>query len=314
MKVSTAIGCALLSLLLSACDEGHMIYGQVQHDRLLLTATANEMIRDVAVNKGQTVQVGDVLVQLDDTLQQQRVAQATAELQQRSAALELLQHGARSEQRAAASARLDSAKARARDAKQQYQRAVRLKAQNLLAQASLDQAKAASDAAAAAVEDASQQLAELTNGNRSEQIRQAEAAVTAAQAALAQEQKRLADLTIRATRAGLVDDLPYQQGERVPLGAPVAVLQAEGTAYARLYVPSTMLSQLKLGQTIELHADQLSAPVPGTLRQIHAQPVFTPYYALNQEDRAQLMVLVEVALPAAAQQLPSGLPVQWSQP
>lgn len=314
MKFIPAIGYALLALLLASCGEGQMIYGQVQHDRLLLTATANELIRQVAVSKGQSVKVGDLLLQLDDTVQLQKVAQADAELQQRQAALELLQHGARNEQRAAATARLNSAKARARDASQQYQRAVRLKAQNLLAQASLDQAKAAHDAAQAAVEDASQQLAELTNGSRSEQIRQAEAAVAAAQAVLAQEEKRLADLSIRASRAGLVDDLPYQQGERVPLGAPVVVLQAEGTAYARLYVPSTMLSQLSLGQTIMLQADQLASPLQGSLRQIHAQPVFTPYYALNQEDRAQLMVLVEVALPASAQQLPSGLPVQWSQP
>lgn len=314
MTFHRTFGVWCLVLLLSACDEGHVLYGQIQHDRLLLTATANEVIRDVAVRKGQQVQAGELLLQLDDEMQQQRLAQAAAELQQRSAALELLQHGARDEQRAAANARLDSAKARARDAQQQYQRAVRLKAQNLLAQASLDQAKASYDAAAAAVEDTRQQLAELTNGNRSEQIRQAEAAVAAAQAAVAQEQKRLADLSIRATRAGLVDDLPYHQGERVPLGAPLAVLQADGTAYARLYVPSTLLTQLKLGQTIALQADQLSTPLSGTLRQIHAQPVFTPYYALNQEDRAQLMVLVEVALPASAQQLPSGLPVQWSQP
>lgn len=314
MNYLTALRCVFLAVALTACDEGHVIYGQIQHDRLLLTATAQELIREVSVHKGQTVKIGDVLVRLDDTAQQQRVAQAQAELQQRIAALELLQQGARNEQRAAASARLASAQARSRDAHQQYLRAARLQKQNLVAQASLDQAKANNDAAAAAVEDASQQLAELTNGNRSEQIRQAQAAVASATAVVAQEQKRLTDLTITATRAGLIDDLPYQQGERVPLGAPLVVLQAENTAYGRLYVPSSMLSQLQLGQTIALQADQLTAPLQGTLRQIHSQPVFTPYYALNQADRAQLMVLIEVALPSSAPQLPSGMPVQWRQP
>lgn len=314
MNYLTALRCVFLAVALTACGEGHVIYGQIQHDRLLLTATAQELIREVSVHKGQTVKIGDVLVRLDDTAQQQRVAQAQAELQQRIAALELLQQGARNEQRAAASARLASAQARSRDAHQQYLRAARLQKQNLVAQASLDQAKANNDAAAAAVEDASQQLAELTNGNRSEQIRQAQAAVASATAVVAQEQKRLTDLTITATRAGLIDDLPYQQGERVPLGAPLVVLQAENTAYGRLYVPSSMLSQLQLGQTIALQADQLTAPLQGTLRQIHSQPVFTPYYALNQADRAQLMVLIEVALPSSAPQLPSGMPVQWRQP
>lgn len=96
-----AISCAALQ----GCSEGHVIYGQVQQDRLLLTATANELIYQVAVQKGQRVKVGDLLVQLDPQTQQQRLLQAQAELQQRQAALELLQLGARAEQRAAAAAR-----------------------------------------------------------------------------------------------------------------------------------------------------------------------------------------------------------------
>lgn len=307
----------MLTLLVASvwgCSEGHVVYGQLQHDRLLLTATANELITEVAVQKGQQVQAGDVLLQLDNTSQLQRVAQAEAELQQRQAALDLLNQGARTEQRAAAAARRDSAKARLADAEQQYRRALQLKRQNLLAQASLDQAKASRDTARAALEDASQQLAELTNGNRAEQIRQAQAALSAGQALVAIEQKRLADLVIRATRPGRIDDLPYQQGERAPLGAVLAIVQPTGTAYGRLYVPEPLLASLKVGQTVPLHADGYAATLTGTIRHIQQQSVFTPYYALNQEDRAQLMYLVEVTVPADADLLPNGLPLQWVQP
>ena len=304
----------LWTATLWGCSEGHVVYGQVQHDRLLLTATANELITKVAVQKGQQVEPGDLLVQLDDSSQRQRLAQAEAQWQQQQAALDLLTQGARSEQRAAAAARRDSANARLADAEQQYRRAVQLRAQNMLAQASLDQAKAARDTARAALEDARQQLAELTNGSRAEQIRQAQAALNAAQAAVAIEQKRLADLVIRATRAGRIDDLPYQQGERVPLGAALAIVQPTGTAYGRLYVPEPLLASLKVGQVVTLHADGYAAPLTGTIRHIQQQSVFTPYYALNQDDRAQLMYLVEVTLPADAEQLPNGLPLQWAQP
>lgn len=305
-----AISCAALQ----GCSEGHVIYGQVQQDRLLLTATANELIYQVAVQKGQRVKVGDLLVQLDPQTQQQRLLQAQAELQQRQAALELLQLGARAEQRAAAAARRDSANARLADAQQQYRRALQLNAQNLLAEASLDQAKANRDAAQAAVNDTSQQLAELTNGSREQQIRQAQAAVEAATAQVAIEQKRLDDLAIRATRTGIVDDLPYQQGERVPVGAALAILLPDDTRYGRLYVPEPLLAQVKMGQQLSLTADNVSAPLTATVRHIQQQSAFTPYYALNQQDRAQLMYVVEVELPSSAQALPTGLPLQWSQP
>lgn len=59
----------LLAASVWGCSEGHVVYGQLQHDRLLLTATANELITEVAVQKGQQVQAGDVLLQLDNTSQ-----------------------------------------------------------------------------------------------------------------------------------------------------------------------------------------------------------------------------------------------------
>ncbi|NUS38691.1 MAG: hemolysin secretion protein D, partial [Lysobacter sp.] len=49
----------------------------------------------------------------------------------------------------------------------------------------------------------------------------------------------------------------------------------------------------------------------GTVRMVHSEPSFTPYYALTGDDAARLVYLAEVALsPTEARDLPAGLPVR----
>ena len=84
---------------------------------------------------------------------------------------------------------------------------------------------------------AEEELLILTNGTRPEDLLIAEANVAVMQAALASENKKLNDLTITATRNGLLDNLPWNLGERVTLGSPVAIVLAGNTPYARIYVP-----------------------------------------------------------------------------
>ena len=67
--------------------------------------------------------------------------------------------------------------------------------------------------------------------------------------------------------------------------------------------------------TLTVHVDGLDVPISGHVRWISAEPAFTPYYALNQEERARLMYLAEVQLPAeSAASLPAGLPAQVALP
>ncbi len=59
-----------------------------------------------------------------------------------------------------------------------------------------------------------------------------------------------------------------------------------------------------------MHVDGLDKPINGKLRWIAHEPVFTPYYALNQQERSRLMYLAEVQLPDSAGSLPNGIPAQ----
>lgn len=283
--------------------------GTLERDRIVLKATADEIILSQPVPEGTMVTAGTLLVQLDDARQQAVVARARAEVAQATARLEELRNGARPEEIAAARARVDGARAAVVEATANFARAQKLLQQKLAAQATLDAALANRDAADAALLSAQEDLLRLTNGTRQEQLDQGEAAVQAASAQLALEQEKLSDLTIAATRDAWLDSLPWHIGERVAMGSTVAVLLANNAPYARVYVPEPWRARLHVGDRKSVRVDGIEQPLMGRLRWIANEPAFTPYYALNASDRARLVYMAEFDL-EGGEELPTGVPAQ----
>jgi HlyD family secretion protein len=71
---------------------------------------------------------------------------------------------------------------------------------------------------------------------------------------------------------------------------------------------------VKVGDELVVRVDGLEKTITGRLRWIASEPAFTPYYALNQEERARLMYLAEVQLPDSEAHLPNGVPAQVELP
>ena len=228
--------------------------------------------------------------------------------------LEKLRNGARPEEVAAASAKLEGSKAALTESIAAHLRAKDLVVEGLVSKATLDQALASKDSNSAAVHAAEEELLILTNGTRPEDLLMAEANLEVMQAALASENIKLADLTITATRDGLLDNLPWNLGERVTLGSPVAIVLAGHTPHARIYVPEPYRVKITAGDKLTIHVDGLQETISGKVRWISSEPAFTPYYALNQEERARLMYLAEVQLPDNYSELPNGVAVQVELP
>jgi HlyD family secretion protein len=302
----------ILPLLLAAgctSDTFEEALGTLERDRIVLKATANEIIVGEPVPEGTLVTAGTLLVQLDDSRARAQVAKATAELARAKAILEELRNGARPEDIAAASARVDGARAQVIETEASFVRAKQLLEQKLAAQATLDRALANRDAAEAALESAIEELLRLTNGTRQEQLDQAEAARQSAQAQLALEQHRLSELSVVATRDAYLDSLPWHVGERVDMGSTLAVLLANDRPYARVYIPETWRARLQVGDRRQVRVDGIEQPLTGVLRWIATDPAFTPYYALNANDRARLVYMAEFDL-EEGEDLPTGMPAQ----
>lgn len=300
-----------LLLLCTACSNSNtdIALGTIERDRIVLKATASEIIRSQPIAEGSKVSAGDLLVQLDTTRQQAKLALATAEAARASAALEQLRNGARKEEVDAARAKVHGAQANLALAEKDYQRALQLIEQKLTSQAELDRAVREKDAAEAAFEEAEKALLTLTNGTRREELEQGEAVLASAQAQVELEKYQLEELSVRATRDGYLDSLPWNVGERVQLGSTVALVLADKAPFARVYIPEPWRARVKAGQEFTIAIDGREQLFTGQLRWISNDPSFTPYYALNKTDRARLVYLAEIDL-LDAEDLPSGMPVE----
>ena len=307
---------AALPAVLDRCSgtDTSVALGVLARDRVALTATANEIVVDLPVAEGTLVKAGDTLVQLDDSLQTAKLRLTQAELEKAQATLLKLQVGPREEEIAIAEAKVAGAVARLADAEAIYDRNARLVENSVVTEAQVANDLALRDSARAELASAQESLRELENGTRPEDLAVAEANVRAAEASVAAEQTVLDDLTVVATRDGVLDSLPWNLGERVTSGSPVAVLVTGQTPYARVYVPEPHRVKLKPGDKLEVRVDGLDAPLNGIIRWISDDASFTPYYGLNKDDRTRLVYLAEIDLPDASSDLPAGVPVQVRMP
>ncbi|EKO3838755.1 HlyD family efflux transporter periplasmic adaptor subunit [Vibrio harveyi] len=298
--------------LLTACskDDGQQALGTLERDRVTFTATSSEIIRALPIKEGSQVTEGEVLVQLDTKNQEAILARAVAEQAKADAYLLKLTNGERPEDIAAAQARVARAEAQLTEAQKNYQRKAELVRKKLISQSEKDTALAARDSARAELDSSQEEFSKLTAGSRPEDIEQAKAELMAAKADVALQQQKLAELTITATRDGLLDNLPFNLGERVPVNGIVAVIQASRVPYARVYVPATYRVNFVPGKAVQVHVDGVEKPLEGTVRWVATEPSFTPYFALTEEERSRLMYLAEVDLQDSAESLPSGIPAQ----
>jgi HlyD family secretion protein len=291
--------------------DGYTVHGTLERDRLELVAESNERIVGTAVHEGDHVVAGALLVRQEAGTMQPRLEQARASVTEVERRLAELVHGPRAreidEARAAAAGALSTYDTDRRE----YERVRSLVERKLLSDSNLDQARARRDASASARDQARARLQLLLEGTRSEQVQQAQAAVDGARAALAELETTAARYDTHAPRDGFIEALPYKLGERPPAGAPVVVMLADGTPYARVYVPEPLRARFTAGTQVALAVDGVPSPLHGVVRYIAAEATYTPYYTLTQKDRSRLSFLAEISVadPVAAK-LPAGIPVQ----
>jgi HlyD family secretion protein len=302
----------IAALAIAACGgDRDALLGTLERDRVELVAEAQEPIIEVAIREGDAVTDGQLLLRLDPAAVESRLAQARATMNQAERRQAELVAGPRHEQLREARALAEGAASKAAAEASEFKRIEKLVADGMLPASAFDRQRALRDGTAADERAAKERLAELERGTRSEVVEQAAATLAGARAQVAEFELSLARHTVRAPRAGIVDALPYELGERPPRGAPVAVLLAAGQPYARVFIPEPLRASVKAGSLANVRIDGSGRDWRGELRYVSSEAAFTPYYALNERDRSRLSFLAEVVLtePEAAG-LPTGMPVE----
>lgn len=299
-----ALGCA---------DSTEIAVGTLERDRIELIAETNEPIAEILVREGDRVEQGAVLVRLSpERLSAQREAQVqrAAMAQARLAEVE---RGPRAEQIAQARARLSGASDSFATARNEVKRAQELHQAGTMSDELLEQRQRTLSLARAERDAAKAALDELLAGTRIEQVEQAKAQLEEAKATVLDAELRENRLEVRAPRAGVVDALPFEVGERPPAGGVVAVMLAEGAPYARVHVPTALRARIEPGSAARVRIEGLEGEQAARVRTISHDPAFTPYYALTRYDRGRLSYVAELDLTDdRARTLPSGLPVEVS--
>lgn len=152
----------------------------------------------------------------------------------------------------------------------------------------------------------SEQALERAQLDRSEayaRLREAEASV-----AVARKQRR--DLDLQAPSAGVVDQIPFDLGERVPVGAVVAVLLDDSAPWVRVWIPEDRYVDVHPGTPARIEIDGLPDPLEGSVLDVSREPEFTPHYALTERDRTYLVYQARVEIHDAPPSLRPGVPAE----
>ena len=137
---------------------------------------------------------------------------------------------------------------------------------------------------------------------------EAAAALRESEARLRTARKRLTDCALRSPVAGVVDQLPYDVGERVPAGAVVAVILQDEAPWVRVWIPEPVLARLQTGAAATVRIDGYGQPFAGRVEDIAREPEFTPHYALTERERVHLVYEARVRLSDAPATLRPGAP------
>ncbi|WP_319548872.1 HlyD family efflux transporter periplasmic adaptor subunit [Desulfogranum marinum] len=310
MKYSLILSLTMLCLL-GCRNEPEQALGTLEWDRVNSRIPASEAILEIAVQEGQRVNAGTLLVQIDD----RKIASSYNDLQARQEQaiwqLKELKAGPREEIIAEARARLNAALATMKNSDESYQRQQALFTTNSTSKQKLDNARNTYLNAVGEVNVLSASLDKLLAGSRKEQVEQAKCRVASLQAQLEQMQLIRDEYSIRATRDGVVDSLPFKLGDRPPLNAVVCTLLAGERPWARVYIPEPYRSQMLPGSTFRLKIDGRQQVFSTRLRFISSVASFTPYFALSERDRSRLSYIAELEImDPEAGKLTAGTPVQ----
>jgi HlyD family secretion protein len=267
--------------------------GYVEGDYVYVSAPVGGTLQSLAVRRGQAVEVGAPLFQLESTSETAAREEAAARLAGAQAQAANATKGRRPDEIAVTEAQLRQAQAEAQRASTELTRQQQLLSQGFISQSRLDDARTA-------VTEASQRVSELNAALRVARLparedERAAAAATAeaARQSLKQSEWRTQQKQQTAPAKSQVADTFFRVGEWVPPGQPVLSLLPPTSTKARFFVPESEIASLAVGQAVSLSCDGCPSRINARIEFIATQPEYTPPIIYSNSQRSRLVFMVE---------------------
>ncbi len=321
------VACALLAGCGGDGGDGTVAHGTVEVREIDVAPLAAGRVVRVLVDEGASVTAGDTLVILTAPTLAADESAAAARLASAEAVLRDLQAGARTQEIAAARSTFEAARTDAARLEKDRQRLVALRDAGAIAPREYDAAAAAATIAAERVRSASEQVSLLEAGTRPQQVAAARAEVASARAALAAREATSAEFVLTAPMAGTVISRLAEPGDLLGSGMPALVVGVTAAPWVRVYVPARTLPTIAVGQRAAIYppgpegaAAAAKAPVAdvasldaggewGRIVAINPQAEYVTRIALTEEERADLLFGVKIAIEDSAGRFKPGMPV-----
>ncbi len=281
----------------------------------------------LAVREGDPVAEGDVLVELDCTEPQARLAEADARIaaaeDQAAAAHAQVSVASRQQRAASAAARATAAQVSVVEANQEAATREQARVASLGeyvtpqhrdqagdavralgSQEGAVRAQAAASRAQATVVGAQIEVAESSRSA-------AEHGLEALRALRSVAQLAVDECVVRARRAGTVETLFYDEGELASPGAPLARIVDVREVTATFYLPNAEIGAVSPGARAQVVADAWpEESFEGVVSTVSMEAAFTPRTVQTRSDRDRLVYPVEVRIQNTNGRLRPGMPVQ----
>lgn len=292
-------------------SEGDLVlHGNVDIRQVEVAFRTGGRLTQVRFDEGESVTAGDTVATLDDEPFRHELDLAEADLQVQRAQLAKLRAGFRAEEIAQARSRVEEMGVRSANAHRTFERTRDLAEAGVVSQQAYDDARTAMEETVARMRTASDALALLESGYRSEDIAAAVAAVAAAEARLAQARTRVADAVLHAPASGVVLTRMREPGAMLAVGAPVMTLALAEPLWVRAYIGEPDLGRIHPGMEVEVTTDTPGCgPHRGRIGHISPQAEFTPKHVQTRELRTSLVFRLRIIIDVPDPCLRQGMPV-----
>jgi HlyD family secretion protein len=286
-----------------------LLSGNVEaHESVVGFRTSGRIVA-LSVEEGKEVKAGELLARIDDADYQQQVRIDEAMLRTQGRELDLALAGSRKQDVQAAGQTVADAKADLELKRADLARYTALYKRDAVSGQTRDQADAAFKRAQAVYEHAEQELSEVREGTRKEQIAVSRASVRTAKQTLDLSKVRLDYTVLHAPISGVITVRQAELGEYVAAGTPVVTIADLDHLWVRAYVSETDLGRVRWGQAVILRTDTYPGKTySGSVSFISSDAEFTPKTVQTNKERVALVYRIKVDVDNPQHELKPGMP------
>lgn len=302
---------ALIALVACTRDTPTTYQGYVEGEFVHIGSGVGGRLEKLLVSRGQTVEAGAPLFDLESAQETAAVTHADEALNAAKAQLADLGTGRRDAELDVVRAQLEQATAAEQQSALQLARDTAQLEAGGISRAQLEASRAKHDVDVARVRELRSQLGVADLPARPEQIRAQASQVAAARAAIDEARSRLDQKHVSTAQAGTVVDTMFRVGEWVPPNTAVVRLLPAANVKVRFFVPETSLALFPVGRKLTIRCDGCANAIEAAVSFVSTEPEFTPPVIYSNESRAKLVFMIEArAAEGTAAALRPGQPVE----